>query len=129
DADARGAGSLQREFDSARLAAFSYQPQDAEEPAVEGETEPLAAKAGSGSGEQRRRREQQILHTITSLATQADLARAIDGRSLTSSTPGARREDIAEIVHTTFARSLGKSVDEVVAGDQLEVLGCDSFRI
>ncbi|WP_396623724.1 SDR family NAD(P)-dependent oxidoreductase, partial [Luteitalea sp.] len=132
-----GAGVLDFTVPSDALATLEYQPDDAEpEPVVDEATPakaaPAAATADAQVGDRQRKREAQVARAMSSLATEAALSVAIDGRAA-SAVPGAAvavsREQVASTVLEAFSQSLGLPTAEIAAVDGLEALGCTSFRI
>lgn len=117
------------------LATLEYQPDDAEPDPVADDgsaaTTPVAS-IDDEIGARQRRREGQIIRTVTSLANEDELRLAIDGlrpSSHTADAPAASRGEIESTVLDAFARSLELTSDDVRAIDGLEALGCTSFRI
>ncbi|HUE88996.1 MAG TPA: SDR family NAD(P)-dependent oxidoreductase [Vicinamibacterales bacterium] len=110
------------------LAAIRFEPATAPEVVIR-EDNGKGAAAQPMDARRLRRREAQITRAAFDLATGPDLRLAIEGRSAPSSVSVAPSEDIAAIVHDTFAHALGTTAERVAAIDDLEPLGCDSLRI
>ena len=138
-----GAGELDFVVPAATLAVLEYQPDETEpDPVADEGVAPADVATANGPlgerslpteiGARQRTRESQIARTAASLATQAEIAVAIDGRAATSTSAtaiAASREQVETTVLEAFSKSLGLPVDEVRATDGLEALGCTSFRI
>lgn len=109
------------------LAGVRFEPTD--EP-VATSTTTAQAKPTSVVGDGLRSREQQIEKSARTLGDLAAIVAAIDGRPITTATSSSDASaDIEQIVHEAFAKQLKVSVDHVREVDQIEALGCDSFKI
>ncbi len=75
-----------------------------------------------------RQRELQINRIASDLSTYALLATAF-GDVASTSAEEESTEDVAEVVRSTFAKSLRLSIEQVCKVDRLESMGCDSLRI
>ena len=120
---------LECDFPAALLTNLKWEP---DESAVElADTtggSPVSTTAGADV-ETVRRRERQISRAAFELGTLAELQQAIDGIGAEDGAPSEAPDNIAEFVVGVFAKSLRISPETVRQVDQLEALGCGSFKI
>jgi FkbH-like protein len=121
--------SLQVDFPAGWLAGLTWEPGD-EGGEVPAETAAATPSATTDTAEKFRDRERQIQRTTQELATLAELREAIDGTAASAAAaPAVSNADVEPFVVEAFARALKVPADTVRRVDQLEALGCGSFKI
>ena len=126
---------LQCELSASSLAELKFEPRE-EATAQPQPAEPAADRAiPTADVENLRLRERQISRTAFELSTAQDLRTAIDGTSHanrtggTNCTPSLTAAEVDAQVYQVFSTALGQSVSTIKKVDQLDSLGCDSFKI
>ena len=124
--------SMQVVVQAEQLTNLTWEPEEgaAEIPAEAGASVP-AAVPGVVAEDVFRDRERQIVRTALELATVGELSEAIDGVSQGAVTESfvATADEVEALVVGAFARALRVTPETVQRVDQLEALGCGSFKI
>ncbi len=116
-------------FPAALLAELKWEPGEAPAAVPQEGGAPAASTAEPLSADSIRRRERQIARTVFELATLDELRQAIDGVGGGQQSESISSDDIPEFVTGVFARALKIPGETVTQVDQLEALGCGSFKI
>ena len=119
--------SLRAEFPAAWLSGLTWEP-DEEGLAEPVETAAAAPTAPTDTVDRFRERERQIERTTQELSSLVELRRAIDGTGPVAESPVSDAE-VEPFVVEAFARALKVPAETVRRVDQLEALGCGSFKI